>query len=198
MTPREPAEPVPHDVVLKGRHVTLEPLRPEHAEELSAAIQPDDDVYRWTNTSPRTVDEMRAWIRDRDAQGMPFLQRDPATGAAMGSTSLFGIDLKDRCAEIGHTWIVAPYRRTGANTEAKLLLLTHAFETMGLARVQLVTDARNQRSRDAILRIGATFEGILRNHRWGFDGKLRDSVYHSFIDREWPEKKRALEAKLRL
>jgi len=129
---------------------------------------------------------------------LAFAQRDATTGAFAGSTSLFDWSEKERCAEIGHTWIAAPYRRSGVNTEAKLLLLTHAFETMGLARVQLVTDARNQRSRDAILRIGATFEGILRNHRRGFDGNLRDSVYHSFIDREWAVKKQALEAKLRL
>lgn len=191
-----------HTVVLKGRHVTLEPLRAEHADALSAAIGPDDDVFKWTSTSPRTPDEMRAWIRARGTDGprgktLAFLLREPATGRAMGSTSLFDLDEKERCAEIGHTWMAAPFRRTGANTEAKLLLLTHGFETLGLARIQLVTDARNQRSRDAILRIGATFEGVLRNHRRGFDGGLRDSVYFSFIDREWTGKKAALAARLR-
>ena len=191
-----------HDVVLKGRHVTLEPLKAEHAEDLSAAIAPDDDVYKWLYLKPRTPDEMRQWIVDRTTDGpfgkaMAFAQRDPASGRLMGSTSLFDWREKDRCAEIGHTWLAAPYRRTGANTEAKLLLLTHGFETLGLARIQIVTDARNERSRNAILRIGATFEGILRNHRRGYDGELRDSPYYSFIDREWSEKKRALEAKLR-
>lgn len=191
-----------HDVVLKGRHVTLEPLRPEHADALAAAIAPDDDVYRWTNTSPRTVDEMRQWIADRTtdrAQGkaMAFTQREAATGRILGSTSLFDLNEKERCAEIGHTWLAAPGRRTGMNTEAKLLLLTYGFETLGLARIQIVTDARNERSRDAIARIGATFEGVLRNHRRGFDGNLRDSVYASFIDREWREKKAALQARLR-
>lgn len=191
-----------HDVVLKGRHVTLEPLRPEHAEPLAAAIAPDDDVFRWTNTSPRTVDEMRRWIADRTsdrAQGkaMAFAQRDARTGALVGSTSLFDWSEKERCAEIGHTWLAAPGRRTGQNTEAKLMLLTYGFETLGLARIQLVTDARNERSRNAILRIGATQEGILRNHRWGFDGRLRDSVYFSFIDREWADRKAALQARLR-
>lgn len=185
-----------HEVTLRGRHVTLEPLRPEHAQGLADAIAPDDDVYRWTSTSPRGALEMLAWIADRRAGGMAFAMRAP-DGRLMGSTSLFGIDARDRCAEIGHTWIAAPFRRTGANTEAKLLLLTHGFERMGLARIQLVTDARNVRSRDAIARIGATFEGILRNHRWGYDGKLRESAYFSFVDREWPERKAALEAKLR-
>lgn len=191
-----------HDVVLKGRHVTLEPLRAEHAGELAAAIGPDDDVFRWTSTAPRGVEAMRRWIADRTTDGprgkaLAFLQRDPASGRAMGSTSLFDWDERERAAEIGHTWLAQPYRRTGANTEAKLLLLTHGFETLGLARMQLVTDARNTRSRAAIARIGATFEGILRNHRRGFDGALRDSAYFSFIDREWPARKAALAARLR-
>lgn len=204
-----------HDIVLKGRHVTLEPLRVEHAEELAAAIQPGcdacahasvpcthgDDVYRWLYLKPRTPDEMRQWIVDRQTDraplvNYPFLQRDPATGRAMGSTSLFDVDRAMRSAEIGHTWIVAPYRRTGVNTEAKLMLLTHAFETLGLARVQIVTDVRNERSRNAILRLGAKFEGILRNHRRGFDGELRDSPYYSIIDREWPETKAGILRKL--
>lgn len=191
-----------HDIVLKGRHVTLEPLRVEHAEELAAAIAPDDDVFRWTSTAPRGVEPMRSWIlarqTDRPAgRALAFLQRDPVSGRAMGSTSLFDWSEGERCAEIGHTWLVRPFRRTGANTEAKLMLLTYGFETLGLARVQIVTDARNQRSRDAIARLGATFEGILRNHRRGFDGELRDSPCFSFVDREWPAAKAALEAKLR-
>ena len=188
--------------MLKGRHVTLEPLRVEHAAELAAAVAPDDDVFRWTSTAPRGEDGMRRWILERQqdrAQGkaLAFLQREPAGGRAMGSTSLFDWSEKERCAEIGHTWLAAPFRRTGANTEAKLLLLTHAFETLGLARVQLVTDARNARSRAAIERIGARFEGILRSHRRGFDGELRDSAYHSVVAGEWPQVKAALAARLR-
>lgn len=191
-----------HDIVLKGRHVTLEPLRVEHADELAATIAPGDDVFRWTNTSPRGPVEMRQWILDRQAdrgqgKALAFLQRDPSTGRMMGSTSLFDWSEKDRSAEIGHTWIAAPFRRTGVNSEAKLMLLTHGFETLGLARIQLVTDARNERSRNAILRIGAKYEGTLRQHRMGFDGKLRDSPYFSVIAQEWPETKAALVAKLR-
>lgn len=190
-----------HDIVLRGRHVTLEPLRVEHAEELAAAIAPDDDVFRWTSTAPRGVDAMRQWIRDRQGdrsfgRALPFAQRAVATGSLVGSTSLFDWQEEARCAEIGHTWIARPWRRTGVNTEAKLLLLTHGFERMGLARIQIVTDARNERSRAAILRIGATFEGILRNHRRDQQGNLRDSPYFSFIDREWAAKKAALEAML--
>lgn len=193
---------VQHDVVLQGRHVTLEPLRIEHAEALAASIAPTDDVFRWTSTAPRGVDAMRQWIVDRQTdraagKALPFVQRDPKSGALMGSTSLFDWNEKERCAEIGHTWMTAPFRRSGANREAKLLLLTYGFETLGLARIQIVTDARNERSRAAIAALGATFEGILRNHRRGFDGELRDSPYFSFIDREWPEKKAALQASIR-
>lgn len=193
---------VQHDVVLTGRHVTLEPLRPEHAEPLARAIAPDDDVFRWTSTAPRTQDEMRRWIAERAAdraqgKALAFAQRDARTGALVGSTSLFDWSEKERCAEIGHTWLAAPARRTGINTEAKLLLLTYGFETLGLARIQIVTDARNQRSRAAIVRLGAGFEGVLRSHRRGFDGGLRDSVFFSFIEREWAERKAALQAKLR-
>lgn len=193
---------VEHEYVLKGSHVTLEPLVPGHAEGLARAISPDDDVYTWLRLKPRTVDEMSAWIADRCAdrpagRALAFVQREPRTGALMGSTSVFDWVDKERCAEVGHTWLAAPFRRTGANTEAKLLLLTLCFETLGLARVQIVTDERNKRSRDAIERIGATFEGILRNHRRGFDGNLRNSAYHSIIDTEWQDRKERLIEKLR-
>ena len=191
-----------HDLTLRGHIVTLEPLRPEHADDLCAAIAPDDDVFRWTNTSPRTQKEMLDWIEARSTdrplgRAIAFAQRDVRTGRLMGSTSLFDWDEAARAAEIGHTWLAAPYRRSGANTEAKLMLLTHAFETMHLARVQIVTDLRNDRSSSAIARLGATREGVLRNHRLGFDRKLRDSVYYSFIDREWASAKPKLAALLR-
>lgn len=176
---------------LAGRHVRLEPLVTTHAEELVAAIAPDDDVFAWTNTAPRTVPEMRAWIDARNTpragvRNLAFLQRDAASGAAMGSTSLFDIDESAQSAEIGHTWLAAPWRRTVANTESKRLLLAHAFEVLRLARVQLVTDARNERSQRAIERIGATREGVLRNWRRDLDGNLRTSVVFSVIASEWP------------
>jgi RimJ/RimL family protein N-acetyltransferase len=179
----------------------LEPLKSEHAEELAAAIAPDDDVFRWTSTAPRGIRPMHRWIQDRQTdrnfgRALPFVQRDALTGRLVGSTSLFDWLPEQKCAEIGHTWIVRQARRTGVNTEAKLLLLTHGFEEMGLARIQIVTDARNERSRNAIARIGGHFEGILRNHRRDQDGDLRDSPYFSFIDREWPQKKAALQAML--
>lgn len=176
----------------------LEPLKPEHADELAAILAPDDDVFRWTNTAPRTADEMRAWIearrQDRAAgRALAFLQRNSATGRAMGSTSLFDWNEKEESAEIGHTWLAAPHRRTGANTEAKLLILRHAFETLGLARVQLVTDVRNERSQRAIARLGAVREGVLRNVRRNLEGGLRDSVLYSVTRDEWPAVRDRLE-----
>lgn len=190
-----------HGVTLRGRHVVLEPLLPEHAATLADAIAPDDDVFSWTNTAPRGETAMRAWILDRQRarpglENQPYLQREPASGRAMGSTSLFDIDRAAQAAEIGHTWLAAPFRRTGANTEAKRLLLAHAFETLGLQRVQIVTDLRNERSQRAIERLGATREGILRKHRRNLEGGLRDSVYYSVIADEWPHVRARLDALL--
>lgn len=189
------------DAILRGRSVLLEPLRIAHADALAAAVEPEDDVWTWMTAEPRTVAEMTAWIqaRRRPQQGManlPFLQRDPASGAAMGSTSIFDISEAAASAEIGHTWLAAPFRRTRANTEAKRLLLEHCFEALGLARVQLVTDARNLRSQNAIARIGATREGLLRNWRRDRTGALRDSVMFSVIDREWPDVRERLDRML--
>ena len=191
-----------HATVLRGRRVVLEPLAPEHAKELADAIQPGDDVFRWTNTAPRTEEEMRAWIDARNTprpgvRNLAFAQRDAATARLMGSTSVFDWSEKDECAEIGHTWLAAPWRRSGANTESKLLLLAHCFEALRLKRVQLVTDSRNERSQRAIERLGAVREGVLRSHRRNLEGGLRDSVYYSVIEPEWPTVKARLEGLLR-
>lgn len=192
-----------HDVTLRGRRVILEPLRIEQARELADAITPDDDVFRWTNTAPRTEDEMRAWIEARqrprfpDVRNLAFAQRDAHTGRLVGSTSLFDLSEKDECAEIGHTWLAASARRSGVNTEAKLLLLAHGFDTLRLKRIQLVTDARNERSQRAIERLGAVREGVLRSHRRNLEGGLRDSVYYSVIEPEWPSVRKRLEGLLR-
>jgi RimJ/RimL family protein N-acetyltransferase len=191
-----------HTVVLRGRHVVLEPLLPAHAKDLAAAIGPDDDVFRWTNTAPRTEKEMEAWIAARRAdrpsgRTLAFAQRDVASGRLAGSTSLFDIDEAAESAEIGHTWIAAPFRRSGLNTEAKLLLLEHAFSALRLKRVQLVTDLRNERSQNAIARLGATREGVLRNWRRNLEGGLRTSVVYSVLDSEWPDVEKRLRARLR-
>ena len=202
MRPAAARGPMPHEVTLRGRHVVLEPLRAEHAPALAAAVAPDDDVWTWMTSAPRTAKEMEAWIAARQAgrgggEALAFLQRHPASDAAMGSTSLFDVNKAEESAEIGYTWLAAPYRRTGANTEAKLLLLAYAFETLGLRRVQLVTDARNARSRAAIERVGAKPEGVLRYVRRDREGKLRDSAFFSVVASEWPAVKEALRARLR-
>lgn len=178
----------------------LEPLEERHAADLARIVAPDDDVWRWMAAAPRTEDDFLAWVRARRTprpglENLPFLQRHP-DGRAMGSTSIFDLDRAAEAAEIGHTWLAAPFRRTGANTEAKYLLLRHGFESLGLRRIQLVTDERNERSRAAIVRIGARFEGILRDHRRGPDGRLRNSAYHSVVAAEWPDVRRRLEARL--
>lgn len=169
----------------------LEPLRVAHAEELWAAGS-EVDIWRYMGYDVRDLAGLRAWIQDRVAPhalgtALPFLQRDARTEVAFGSSSLFDWDAVNRGVEIGHTWIGASHRRSAANTEAKLLLMRHAFGAMGAIRVQLKTDARNERSKAAIQRIGAKPEGVLRWHRIMPDGYRRDSAYFSVIASEWPE-----------
>jgi RimJ/RimL family protein N-acetyltransferase len=185
-------------VTLTGTHVVLEPLRLEHAQELwSAANEPE--LWKYMLYRIESVDDLRAWIRDRVADpktALPFLQRDAKTGQAFGSSSLFDIDLQHIRMEIGHTWVGRTHRRTAANTESKLLLLRHGFEGLDANRIQLKTDARNERSRQAILRIGAQFEGILRSHMVLLDGHRRDTAMHSIVREEWPQVRGRLEAML--
>lgn len=178
-------------VRLEGARVRLEPLAIEHAGALVAASRGDDDLWTYMPASPRDVPEMEAWIRARltprpGLQNLAFAQIDVASGAVMGSTSLFDVDLEARSAEIGWTWLGRAYRGAGYNAESKLLLLRHAFDELELARVQLVANARNLRSQRAMERIGATREGLLRNFRRNLDGTLRDSAVYSVVDREWP------------
>lgn len=176
---------------LVGRRVILEPLTIGHAEALHAAADGDDDLWTYMTAAPRSVPEMRAWVEARLAPralpALAFAQRDAATGRVAGSTSLFDIDAEAGSAEVGYTWLGAPWRGAGLNAEAKLLLLRHAFGPLSLQRVQLVTNARNLRSQRAIEALGATREGVLRNYRRNLDGTLRDSVVFSILDREWPD-----------
>jgi RimJ/RimL family protein N-acetyltransferase len=144
---------------------------------------------------------MAAYIQTAlDAQkagtALPFATVHVASGQVIGSTRFMNIDVANRRVEIGATWIAAPWRRTAVNTEAKYLMLRHAFETLGCIRVELKTDALNQRSRNAIRRIGAQEEGILRQHVVTWSGRLRDSVYFSILNSEWPRVKQDLEQKL--
>lgn len=187
-------------VILEGRHVRLEPLSLAHLDRL-CEIGLDEDLWRWTVSQVRTRDEMRDYIETALAlqtQGaaLPFATIERASGLVVGSTRYGNIDRANRRLEIGWTWIARPWQRTAVNTEAKYLMLRHAFETLGCVRVELKTDALNQRSRRAILRLGAREEGTLRKHMITATGRLRDTVYYSIVDDEWPAARARLERRL--
>ena len=187
-------------VTLEGRHVRLEPLAQTHHAAL-CAVGLDPDLWELIPYRVTTPEEMAAYIQtalNLQAAGsaVPFATVHAPTGQVVGSTRYMNIDPANRRVEIGATWIAQPWRRTAVNTEAKYLMLRHAFETLGCIRVELKTDALNQRSRNAIRRIGATEEGTLRQHIITWSGRLRDSVYFSILDSEWPRVKRDLEQKL--
>ena len=180
----------PKPVVLEGRHVRLEPLRMEHADELFAALD-DDDTWTYLGLRPRSAADLERYVRDALDQQvlgshLPWLTRCLPDGAAIGTTRYGAIDRASRSVEIGWTVLGPSARRTAANTEAKYLQLRHAFDDLGALRVWLKADVLNERSRRAIARIGATEEGIIRNERVLPDGRIRDAAYHSILDREWP------------
>ncbi|KOG36004.1 MULTISPECIES: GNAT family N-acetyltransferase [Streptomyces] len=194
--------------VLEGAFVRLEPLGHHHATGLADAAEEERDSYGFTWVPRR--EEVPAYVdtqlgRAADGRLAPYVQVDAATGRIVGATSFWeprpwpsGEGL---CAiEVGFTWLAASAQGTGINTEAKYLLFRHAFETWGVARVDLKTDSRNSRSRAAIESVGATFEGVLRNsaRSWapGEDGRLRDSAVFSIITEEWPARRAALEHRL--
>lgn len=187
-------------VTLRGRRVTLAPLAPDHARELEA-VALDPELWRWTVARVRTPDELRGYVEaaleeQRRGVSLPFALVDHGTGRAVGSTRYGNVSARDRRLEIGWTWVAAPWQRTAMNTEAKYLLLRHAFETLGCLRVELKTDALNARSRAAIRRIGATEEGTLRRHTRTDSGRMRDTVYYSVLDDEWPAVKAELARRL--
>ena len=191
----------PQPVVLEGTHVRLEPLTVDHAEALfTAADHPE--VWRFLRfPRPQNTDDMRRFIEialANQAAGteVPFATIHRASGRLAGSTRLMDIRREHRALEIGWTWIGKDYQRSAVNTEAKYLMLRHAFEALGAVRVGLKADARNEKSLRAIERIGAKREGVLRNHMILLDGYIRDSVYFSVIEREWPEVKARLETML--
>ena len=187
-------------LVLEGRYVRLEPLGVEHTEAL-CAVGLDQELWRWTTTLIRTCGEMRAYVETAMAEqarglSLPFAIVERAAGRVVGSTRYGNIEPAHRRLEIGWTWVGREWQRTPINTEAKYLLLRHAFETLGAMRVELKTDSLNEKSRRAILRIGAREEGTLRNHMLTHSGRRRHTVYFSIIDAEWPEVKAGLEEKL--
>ena len=189
-------------VTLQGRHIRLEPLTLEHHAGL-CEIGLEPELWRWIPAPVKSREDMLDYIRlalqwQSDGTALPFATVEQSTGRVVGSTRYMNIDKPNRHVEIGATWIGRPWQRTAVNTEAKYLMLRHAFETLGCFRVELKTDVLNQQSRNAILRIGASQEGIFRKHVLCTDGRLRDSVYFSIIDSEWPAVKARLEEKLKL
>lgn len=186
-------------VTLEGRAVRLEPLRLEHAAALASICEAP--VFEFLSLEIRTEEDVKAYIAaaleaaERGTE-QPFFIRDRETGATLGTTRYMTISRQDRNLEIGHTWLARRAWRTRVNTECKFLLLRHAFETLQVMRVQLKTDKRNARSRAAIERIGAKFEGILRNHMLVRDGVVRDSALYSILDTEWLQVKAQLEERL--
>ncbi|HET6762622.1 MAG TPA: GNAT family protein [Longimicrobiaceae bacterium] len=187
-------------VTLQGRHVRLEPLTLDHVPAL-APVALDPELWRLTVANIATEADLRAYVqaglRDRDAGlALPFATMDVATGQAIGSTRFANASFRDRRVEIGWTWLGRAWQRTAANTEAKYLMLGHAFDVLGCVRVELKTDGRNDRSRAAMLRIGAREEGTLRRHMAVQGGHWRDTVYFSILDDEWPAIRDRLRARL--
>jgi len=195
-----PAQTWVTPVTLHGTRVRMEPLAEAHLEDL-ARVAFDADVWRWTIARPMDDAGLRAWFatacENADAgTEVPFATIWADDGRAVGSSRFMTIAPEHRRLEIGWTWLGAAFQRTGANREAKLLQLTHAFETLGAERVEFKTHARNLASRAALLGIGATFEGVLRHHTIMPDGSNRDSAFYGVLAGEWPGVKARLTAKL--
>jgi RimJ/RimL family protein N-acetyltransferase len=184
-------------VTLVGRRVRLEPLSASHLDDL-ALVGLDPAIWTWTIARPADREGLRAWLDAALANAatgheMPFATVDIASGRAIGSSRFLNIVPEHRRLEIGWTWVGTSFQRTGANREAKLLQLGHAFETLGANRVEFKTDSRNEKSRAALLGIGATFEGIFRNHIVMPDGPLRHSAWYAVVVEDWPAVKDRLE-----
>lgn len=186
-------------VTLEGRHVRLEPLSRGHLGPLGAVLDPT--LLQWFTQPVTNAVELATFVEDalrlQDAgTALPFATIARETGRAVGSTRFGNIDRANRRLEIGWTWIARPWQRSAINTEAKLLMLTHAFEALGAIRVEFKTDSLNTQSRAALARLGAVEEGIHRNHMITASGRIRHSVWFSVIDSEWPAVKQRLEARL--
>lgn len=186
---------------LIGDQVILTQLRPRHAPGVLAAAD-DPSAFTWMKFfAPTNLDEASAVIQrylDAQAQdvGVPWAQIDVASGEVAGVTTYYDVDPQNRSLAIGHTWLGKRFQRTAINTEAKLLLLTRAFETLEAARVVWHTDAENSQSREAIARLGATEEGILRNHRVRREGTRSDTAQFSMTDGDWPAVRERLRNRL--
>ena len=184
-------------VTLEGTYVRLEPLTLEHLPGL-CEVGLDPELWRWTTNILRTPDDMRTYVlaalRAQDlGSALPFATVENSSGMVVGSTRFGNIDHENMGVEIGWTWLGQRWQRTPFNTEAKYLMLQHAFEKLGCIRVALKTDSLNERSRSAILRLGAKEEGTFRNHMLAYAGRIRHTVYFSIINSEWPLVKAHLE-----
>jgi len=188
-------------VTLEGQHVRLEPLTLAHLEGLTE-VGLDEEIWRYGLTDLRTRDDMRRYVDDaiqerHQRRSLPFATVLRSENRTVGSTRFGNIEPVHKRVEIGWTWIGRRWQRTAVNTEAKYLMLRHAFETLGCVRVELKTSALNQKSRTAIQRLGAREEGILRRHMINDRGVYRDTVYYSILEEEWPAVKSRLEERLK-
>jgi RimJ/RimL family protein N-acetyltransferase len=189
-------------ITLQGVAVRLEPLRRDHAVDFwDVAKDSLDDIFRWIPYKVRGPGDFaqiidRAFAEQGRGDSIVFATVEHNSNRVIGSTRFMNIDRANRRVEIGSTWIAPAWQRTSINTEAKFLMLRHAFEVWKCMRVELKTDALNEKSRDAILRLGAKEEGTLRKHLVTWTGRVRDTVYFSILDTEWPAVKSRLESKL--
>ncbi|HEX8689271.1 MAG TPA: GNAT family N-acetyltransferase [Solirubrobacterales bacterium] len=186
---------------LEGSLVVLEPLAEDHADELWEAARPAE-TWTWLAHIGESREYFDRWLRmsleaARRGEEGPFATRDKRSGKPIGSSRYLNVRPADRAVEIGWTWLTPSAWRTGANVEAKLLMLEHAFERLGCLRVEFKTDARNERSRAALAALPARFEGIMRKHMIVPDVGVRDSAYFSIVDDEWPEVRANLQRRLK-
>jgi RimJ/RimL family protein N-acetyltransferase len=183
-------------VTLEGKRVRLEPMRADHLDALTKAGA-YEELWKWTRDFAHTPESMKKYVGEalhqaESGDAIPFVTIDRKTRQVIGSTRFANIDRANRHVEIGWTWITPEFQRTYVNSEAKYLMLTHAFEVWGCARVELKTDVLNSKSRNAMLRMGATEEGTLRKHVLAYADRWRDTIYYSVLDVEWPQVKARL------
>ncbi len=187
-------------VILEDKYVRLEPLKIDHFDKF-CKIGLHESLWRWSPRKIKSTDEMKRYLEtalDEKKRGisLPFATIENESNEIVGSTRFANIDANNKRTEIGWTWITPVKQRSFINTDAKLLMLTHAFETWKTVRVEIKTDALNEQSRKAIERLGAVQEGIFRQHMFTDEGRLRDTVYYSILDSEWRAVKRNLLNKL--
>lgn len=188
-------------VILEGKFVRLEPLRVDHLPAI-CEVGMDQSLWKWTNNIVETEADLERYVREAMTAQMlgtavPFVTIERESGTIVGSTRFMNIDTDHKKAEIGSTWINPKWQRTAINSEAKLLMMTHAFEVWGCVRVELKTDSNNEKSKNAMRRIGCSEEGTLRNHMITEAGRHRHSVYFSVIESEWESAKAILASKIR-